>query len=93
LNQSYITEKFCINKDNPKLSCNGKCHLKNQLVKQEEKEQKAPLNIKESWDYFFICDANVTIFNSFKFRELTCFKYYFLEISEIPFSFFQPPRV
>ena len=32
LNQEYITETYCINKDKPELGCNGKCHLAKQLT-------------------------------------------------------------
>ena len=35
LNQDYIAEFLCINKDKPKLQCNGKCHLAKQIEKQK----------------------------------------------------------
>lgn len=38
LNQDYITEKFCINKDEPALKCRGKCHMNDVLA--ETKQQK-----------------------------------------------------
>lgn len=31
LNIDYIIETYCVNKETPKLQCNGKCHLANQL--------------------------------------------------------------
>ncbi|MEO1031294.1 MAG: hypothetical protein AAFX55_07800 [Bacteroidota bacterium] len=31
LNIDYIIETYCINKDQPELQCNGKCHLVKQL--------------------------------------------------------------
>lgn len=31
LNINTIIEKYCINKERPQLSCNGKCYLMNQL--------------------------------------------------------------
>ena len=33
LNQNEITEKYCENKAEPMLNCNGKCHLSKQLKK------------------------------------------------------------
>jgi hypothetical protein len=30
-NQAEITELFCINKEKPRLKCNGKCHLKSTM--------------------------------------------------------------
>lgn len=41
LNKVEITNKFCVNKDKPKLNCNGKCHLKKQLQKVDEQEKKS----------------------------------------------------
>jgi hypothetical protein len=35
-NKKEITAKFCINKNKPKVHCNGKCHLKKQLKNIEE---------------------------------------------------------
>ncbi len=31
LNIDYIIETYCVNKEEPKLQCNGKCHLAKQL--------------------------------------------------------------
>lgn len=39
LNQDFITEKFCINKDKPELACKGQCHMKNMMAEQEEKKE------------------------------------------------------
>lgn len=36
LNQDFITETFCVNKDKPELSCNGKCHLKDMVAMAED---------------------------------------------------------
>jgi len=36
LNQKSIIERFCVNKDKPKLHCDGKCHLGKQLSKVDE---------------------------------------------------------
>ena len=40
LAQDYITEKFCVNKDKPELQCNGKCHMKDMVAENSEKESK-----------------------------------------------------
>ena len=36
LNQKEITATFCINKNKPKLHCNGKCYLAKKINQQEE---------------------------------------------------------
>jgi len=38
VNQTFIIEKLCENKDKPQMHCNGKCYLYKQLQKSSEKE-------------------------------------------------------
>ncbi len=40
INQQLITEKYCVNKENPMMHCDGKCYLAKQLRKLEMEEQK-----------------------------------------------------
>ena len=48
INQKFISEVFCIDKDKHMSNCNGKCYLYKQLKKQEEKEKnKAPKEVQE----------------------------------------------
>jgi hypothetical protein len=47
INKKEIISLFCANKSKPKMNCNGKCHLKKQLQKQEEQEQSPVSSIKE----------------------------------------------
>ncbi len=37
LNQNYIAQNLCENKAKPTLKCNGKCHLKKELLKEDTK--------------------------------------------------------
>ena len=45
LNQDYIAEFLCINKNKPKLQCNGKCHLVKEIEKQQQQEPFSALSI------------------------------------------------
>lgn len=38
VNMDYIAEYLCENQDKPELECNGKCHLKKELQKDEERK-------------------------------------------------------
>lgn len=38
VNQGYIADVYCVNKDKPKMECHGQCHLKKQLKKTEQSE-------------------------------------------------------
>ncbi len=39
LQQDFIAKTLCVNKDKPKMHCNGKCYLKKQLKKEEKKDK------------------------------------------------------
>ena len=43
LNKDYIARNLCVNRDKPKMHCNGCCHLKKELA-QNEKQDQAPSN-------------------------------------------------
>ena len=48
INQDFIEDVLCINKDTPIKMCKGKCYLSNQLKKVENQEEKqAPASQKE----------------------------------------------
>ncbi|MAU15066.1 MAG: hypothetical protein CMH46_05945 [Muricauda sp.] len=49
VNQDYIAEYLCVNKDKPMLNCNGKCYLSKMLQEeQNEKQQNLPaIDLKE----------------------------------------------
>ncbi|MEM6813016.1 MAG: hypothetical protein AAF600_01325 [Bacteroidota bacterium] len=40
LNQEYIKEFLCINKERPEVACNGKCYLMQQLKETQKKKEK-----------------------------------------------------
>lgn len=48
INQDFIAEVLCINREEPMTMCSGKCYLSEELKKAEEQEEKqAPTNKKE----------------------------------------------
>jgi hypothetical protein len=47
LNRATITARYCVNKAQPQLHCNGQCYFAKQLKKQEDREAKAPGSPKE----------------------------------------------
>ncbi len=48
LNYDYISKVLCVNKDKPKLKCNGKCHLMKELAKASDAENPIPNDKKNS---------------------------------------------
>jgi len=45
INQDYIAEFLCINKDKPKMQCNGKCYLVKEIEKQQESDPLTSLKV------------------------------------------------
>lgn len=53
INQDYIAENLCENKDKPVLQCNGKCQLAKELAKEEKKEKKEDKQKFEDHSVYF----------------------------------------
>ena len=68
LNKEAITMMFCVDKDKPKMHCNGKSHMMKQM-KEQEKKENAPVNtLKDKFEnqiptasYSFQIETNYTI--------------------------------
>lgn len=55
IHQEVISQTLCVQKDEVKNTCNGKCHLAKQLEKSEEGSEESPAvpeNIHEALLYF-----------------------------------------
>ncbi len=64
INKDFIADVLCVNKDKPKLHCEGKCHLTKQLEK-EEKNQKVPFGSKEDKHEVQLFAEKKNVFNFF----------------------------
>lgn len=55
INEDYIAEFLCINKDKVELQCNGKCYLMQKLQEQnDEKKQNLPKIAMEEYPIGFV---------------------------------------
>jgi len=56
LNQKYIAENLCVNKDKPWLHCNGKCYFMRKIKEAQEKEQSTEAQAQKNLfqEAFFI---------------------------------------
>jgi len=66
VNTAYIIEKFCENKDKPKLHCNGKCHLAKQIHADSEQKSETPVASTEILALVLAC----TTLESFEFNHV-----------------------
>ena len=93
VNKEFITKTLCENKAKPTMHCNGKCHLKKQLEKQEKKEK--PVNTsKEKFEIQFLSDKTVELdVESVFFEERTFVSFYNNDLAFNDLrSIFQPPQ-
>ncbi len=61
-NKDYISNMLCENKARKELHCEGKCHLKKELQKEDKKESTPAGSSKEKFE--------ITLFNSFHKQEI-----------------------
>lgn len=75
------------------MHCNGKCHLKKQLDKEDKKQQSLPGSSKEKSEVQFFSDATfpeLAIANS---EVIPHFNYCFYYPDAPAFSIFHPPLI
>lgn len=91
INQDYIAEFLCINKEKPEMRCNGKCHLYKEVEKQQE---ETPVSLEISFKEYpigfvkILKFANINIGNlkyKSNFHYLKHYKYFYSE------TVFHPP--
>lgn len=92
INFSYITNVLCENRDKPDMHCNGKCHLRKQMEKDQQQERNGTSG-KEKSEVVYVNDLL-----SFDLTpaEVPCpqvIAYYREAILPNPvYSFFRPPQ-
>jgi hypothetical protein len=92
VNQDYIAEFLCINKEKPELQCNGKCHLVKELEKQQENNPESLRISLENYPIGFVNIFQISskkIITSSKKNSHTFFEK--LYHSNYNHSSFQPP--
>ncbi len=92
LNKDYISKNLCENKAKPMLHCNGKCHLKKELAKQDKKENSPPYqNIKDKFEIQYFSKALLFEFNEPALIDKSNFMYSFFIPLVSSTSIFHPP--
>ncbi|MEY2793053.1 MAG: hypothetical protein RJA76_1045 [Bacteroidota bacterium] len=96
VNRDFIAQNFCVNKDKPKLNCNGHCYLAKQLKKQEEKETKSNSEKLEKLPEIVMVFEDITIFqfkNRIKEPIVHSFEYNNLYSKFFNQTILQPPAI
>lgn len=93
INKEYISKNLCENKEKPKSTCNGKCHLAKELKKQDKKENSVPVSQKEKFEVQYFSEVLVDQTSFITFLEnRNYFSYSIIPYSRYLDSIFQPPR-
>ncbi|MFC2175489.1 hypothetical protein ACFLR1_00790 [Bacteroidota bacterium] len=95
INQSSIIANFCVNKEEPELKCNGKCHLKKQLKADTENKSETPATLSELVS-FVLTVEEIAAFNfDFFMPETIAFNSPYLagNYSNTLQSIFHPPQI
>lgn len=93
VNKKMITEKLCVNKNNPSMHCNGHCYLTKQLKKAEENEKRQSQSLREKDDFisYYHGLQLLTYIPYYRFSGLLRFGSFNL-VSAGPSALFQPPQ-
>ena len=61
INQDYITQNLCVNRDHPEKHCCGKCHLHKQMQKDDEQQNssRVPSSLKSLDEIVLMCENDL----------------------------------
>ncbi|MDO9185945.1 MAG: hypothetical protein Q7W13_08030 [Bacteroidia bacterium] len=94
LNREFIAKTFCEKKEIRSNKCNGSCHLKKQLAKEEKKEQSPTNPTKQKVEVqFFSETTSSTLFVTPSFTTIFKPSYSFSLSEKHLHTVFQPPKV
>ncbi len=93
LNQDYIAANLCVEKDKEGSTCNGQCHLQQQLEDTQEGPQSNLVNTPDHLLNLFM-DQDLEITSEDSFSSNQKFEAYSRPYSSsFPTNIFHPPRV
>ena len=93
-NKSFIAKVLCINREKPKMHCNGKCYLAKQLKDQEQKDQQAPCPKREKFEVQpFFLPENISLIPSSPVIKVAFYQLVDINTTSFPRSVFRPPSV
>ena len=97
VNYEYISKVLCVNKANPEMKCNGKCHLMKELAKSSEDEK--PISDKKiavkEFEILFFQEIKplAVLFSQIRLKPTSNFNYSNLYNYLNSSSFFHPPTI
>jgi hypothetical protein len=93
LNQKYIAENLCVNKDKPWLHCNGKCYFMRKIKQAEEKEKSDDAQSQKNLfqEAFFVKPSAVKF--HIQLLQVMTVPDHLINLPKIHLPIFQPPQL
>ncbi|WP_430972909.1 hypothetical protein [Sunxiuqinia rutila] len=92
INQDYIAEFLCIEKDIPDSSCQGCCQLKNKLEEHEKQKQEAPQSENKKYEIQLFTDDSGIKQEQFPTVEIIGYQIVYTKGVLLAYSLFHPPK-
>lgn len=95
MNQDYIANALCENKDKPQMHCNGRCVLAKKLKQAEQNEEKQRSQNQEKANVLFFCKMNrIKVAGCLSSMQKRDFNPFYLHFKPSSFSndIFKPPQ-
>jgi hypothetical protein len=91
VNQSYIAEVLCVNRDKPEMHCDGRCHLKKELDRDTQQEKNNNSG-KDKYEVMFV--EAIPLFHTTAITDQRVFNAFYKDPSlDTPVSaIFHPPQ-
>ena len=93
LNQKYIAENLCVNKDKPWLHCNGKCYFMRKIKEAQDKEKSNETQTQKNLfqDAFFIKPSTIKFHTHL--LQVMALPGNHIHLPQTCILFFQPPKL
>ncbi len=65
MNVDYVTKTYCENRKNPKMHCNGKCHLVKEMKDEDKRESSSGTTIFEKYLLLLFSEEHQIALNKF----------------------------
>jgi hypothetical protein len=93
LNKDFISTVLCVNKNKPSMKCNGQCHLRNEMKKEEKRERSPAGAMNSGSELVLFIQHDVFNFHLEAGTNLHRFSYLLTLPTQHFFSEFHPPEV
>lgn len=93
LNKEYISANLCENVSKKDNECKGRCHLRKELTKEEQKAGTPSGPVKEKNEFQFFCQHIYNTVSETGFLVFIFPAYHFNIPNAPPAVIFQPPKV